>query len=412
MKVLWFSLSPGLGDVHLNDNNKGIGWIKALQKNIQDSVQLSIVFYLDTNVEPFTLGTTRYFPVNRYRSGKILKAKERMLNAIEPEADQQVFLTIIEQVKPDIIHIHGTESPFGLIQKYTQIPTVVSIQGIITVYRYKYYSKISYWDVLRNSAFKSFLYQRGFNNIYKRFAGMAQREKEIFKLSGHIIGRTDWDRRVTTVLSPNAIYYHNDEVLRESFYKHAWNNTLSGCLTLFTTTGADLYKGIETVLYCAALLDKIGVNYQWQIAGLSKSDELVHIASRCIKTPISPNIKFLGGLNEKALAQSLLNAHIYIACSHIENSPNSLCEAQILGLPCIATNAGGTNTLLKDKKDGLLIQDGDPYSLAGTIIELRDNYAQAIAYGKSSRQKALLRHNPAKITAELLEIYKKVIQSN
>lgn len=40
--------------------------------------------------------------------------------------------------------------------------------------------------------------------------------------------------------------------------------------------------------------------------------------------------------------------------SHIENSPNNLCEAMILGMPCIATDAGGTSTLLSNMKDGLL----------------------------------------------------------
>jgi glycosyltransferase involved in cell wall biosynthesis len=409
LKVLWFSLSPGLGDVHLNDTYKGIGWIKSLQRYMENKVELSLVFYRDNAVNPFTLGTTKYYPVTRYKAGQASKIKQRIFNTL---VDIETFIKIIEEVKPDVIHVHGTEGLFGLIQKHTNIPTVVSIQGVITVYRYKYFSKISFFDTLIHSRLKNLLFFRSVINIYHQFAKMAIREQEVFKLTKHFIGRTAWDRRITSVLAPNATYYHNDEILRPLFYKNEWSNTLAPKLILFTTNGQDIYKGIETVIYCAGLLDKHHINYEWQIAGFSDNDEILNIAAASVNRSISKNIKFLGGLDEGDLVQSLLQAHIYVASSHIENSPNSLCEAQILGLPCIATHAGGTNTLLQDDVDGILIQDGDPYSLAGAIIELKNNYDKAIAYGKNSRSKALARHNPEKIASDLVRIYQTSILAN
>ncbi|MEO6850869.1 MAG: glycosyltransferase, partial [Mucilaginibacter sp.] len=373
-----------------------------MEKNINDKVDLSIVFYNDNDIAPFTLGTTKYFPVKKYKRGKISKIKQRLFNAIESEGHVKLFLNIIDEVKPDIIHIHGTETPFGLVQKYVNIPAVVSTQGIITVYRYKYFSTISYSDVLKYSYLKSHLHSVTFANIYKWFAKMAEREQDIYHHSKHLIGRTAWDRRVALTLSPSAAYYHNDEILRDPFYQLEWNNKLAPRLILFTTNGPDIYKGIETLMDCTHLLDANKIDYEWRIAGLSKNDETVHIAAKSVDKAISNNIKFLGSLDEQALAQELLKVHIYIGTSHIENSPNSLCEAQILGVPCIATHAGGTNSLLEDGKDGILIQDGDPYSMAGAIMELKANYDKAIVYGKSSRARALLRHEPQKIINELL----------
>ncbi|MDB5123235.1 MAG: hypothetical protein JWP94_1364 [Mucilaginibacter sp.] len=412
MKVLWFSLSPGLSSAHLNDNYKGCGWIKALEKNIQDKVELSIVFYQDRFIEPFTLGPTKYFPVNRYKHGKFSKAKRRLFNGIEDEDDVKEFVQIVNEVKPDLIHVHGTEGPFGLVQKFVDIPTVVSIQGTITVYRYKYFSTISYLDTLRFSRLKDLLLLRSFVNVYKEFAKKAAREQEIYDHSKHFIGRTAWDRRVTLVMAPAAGYYHNDEILQDSFYKYEWKNKLDAKLILFTTNGPNIYKGIETLLDCTHLLDGINVNYEWQVAGLSRNDEVVKIASKSIGKPVSNNIKFMGKLDEELLSQTLLKAHIYISVSHIENSPNSLCEAQILGLPCIATHAGGTNSLLEDGVEGILIQDGDPYVMAGAIIEMKNNFDKAIVYGENSRKKALKRHDPEKITNDLLEIYKTILNRN
>ncbi len=412
MKVLWFSMSPGLSASHLKDKSQGVGWIKSLEKNIQDKIDLSIAFYHDSDIEPFTLGNTKYFPIKRYKNGKISKAKERIFNAIESDNHIKSFLKVIDEVKPDIIHIHGTENPFGLVQKFVDIPTVVSIQGIITVCRHKYFSTITYLDVIKYSRLKSFLHSVTFVNIYKWFAKMAAREQQVYSYTKHFIGRTTWDKRVTLALAPSANYYHNDEILRDSFYQYEWNDKPIGKLALFTTNGPDIFKGIETLLECAHLLDVNKIEYEWNIAGLKKDDEIVNIAARSIRRPISNNIKFLGSLDEQALVQALSKTHIYIATSHIENSPNSLCEAQILGVPCIATHAGGTNSLLEDDKDGVLIQDGDPYSMAGAIMELKDNYDKAILFGKNSRRKALLRHDPGKITTDLLNIYKSILLPN
>jgi glycosyltransferase involved in cell wall biosynthesis len=409
LKVLWFSLSPGLSDVYLNDSYTGFGWMKALEKNMRDKVDLSIAFYYDKEVAPFMLDGTRYIPIGKYKSGKVSKIKQRLSSSTEPNFDKSLFLKIINEVKPDLIHIHGTESNYGLLQKFTSIPAVVSIQSVITVYKYKYFSTISQADVRKHSTLKDSLFLRTYNHIYKMFVKRADREQEIYRHTKNIIGRTAWDRRVTSVLVPTAAYYHNDEILRDPFYKHLWSAPASQKLILFTTNGPDIYKGIETLIDCAWLLDQNQIDYEWQVAGLTANDETVKIAAKTVGKSISANIKFLGNLNENVLVQTLLKTHIYISVSHIENSPNSLCEAQILGLPCIATFAGGTNSLLEDSKDGILIQDADPYAMAGAILELKNNFAKAITFGQNARTKALLRHNPDKITTDLLMIYNKIL---
>ena len=108
----------------------------------------------------------------------------------------------------------------------------------------------------------------------------------------------------------------------------------------------------------------------------------------------------------------MLEADIYVMPSHIENSPNSLCEAMIIGMPCITTLAGGTPSLLKDKEEGLVIQDGDPWSMAGAILELHHNPEIAFTYGRNARKRALKRHDPDKIVDELLDIYREIVNNS
>jgi len=412
MKVLWICLTPSLAEEYLNNKPMNGGFIKSLEKLMQDKVDLSVLFYYDKEISPFKYGKTNYFPILKANKSLGYKIKRKLFNHIEPENDLKKFIKIIEEVKPDLIHIHGTEGPFGLVQKFSDIPAVVSIQGNISVYSLKFFSGIPLLDILKYSRFKSRFSFTTYLNDFSRFKKMARREKDIFKISKNFIGRTNWDRRITKILSPGSNYFHNDEVLRDVFYDGFWQNNLDDSLNLFTTNAPNIYKGIETLIHCAHLLDLNNVRFTWRVAGLHAKSELIHIAENSIKIKASKNIEFLGSVSDSKLKEMILKSHIYVGVSHIENSPNSLCEALILGIPCIATNAGGTSNFIEDNKDGILIQDGDPYSMAGAIIEIKENYDIAIGYGIKARKKALLRHDKNTIANDLVKIYLGIVAVN
>ena len=121
------------------------------------------------------------------------------------------------------------------------------------------------------------------------------------------------------------------------------------------------------------------------------------------------NIIFHGRIDAELLSDLLCESDMYVHVSHIENSPNSVCEAMILGMPVIASYAGGTASLLKHEEDGILYQDGDPYVLAGAIIELQRNPATAYKYAQTAREHALDRHDKKQIVKEIIGGYDGII---
>ena len=179
---------------------------------------------------------------------------------------------------------------------------------------------------------------------------------------------------------------------------------------IHSTIGEALFKGFETLCQTLYILKKMGIDIEWRVVGISKTGLLNRVVKRKLKE-LYPDkaLVLLGNLMEEDLVEKMLEADIYVMPSHIENSPNSLCEAMILGMPCITTMAGGSSSLLKDKEEGLLIQDGDPWSMAGAILELIHDPVKTEAYGLKARKKALHRHNPGQIVDDLLNIYKEVI---
>ena len=409
MKVLWFANTPSLADSVVARTGGAGGWIRSLEQELKGHVDLSVAFYVDDVREPFVLNGTTYHPLVRARrntSGKILK---RLTHALESEADVARLVSLVKDVRPDLIHIHGTEGAFGLIQRHTEVPVLISIQGLISVLQLKFFSGISQQSTRRFTTLRSELVRDSYSDQYRTILNQAKREQEILRTASFLTGRTDWDRRVTSVLAPQATYFPAQEILRSVFYEQTWKPRDHPELQLFSTTAPNLYKGFETVVRCAELLDRRGIRFRWNVAGLRVDDRMVALSQSATSVKLSPSVHLLGRLDEIALAEQMLASDVYVGVSHIENSPNSLCEAQLLGLPCVATYAGGTSSLITDGRDGVLVQDGDPYVLAGAIVELARDPERAAVLGANARTRALQRHDRAAITRAVLDIYGRMV---
>lgn len=415
MKVLWFANTPGSGAEVIKSDGFGGGWIKSLDILIGENAELHLAFSFPKPLKPFVHRGVNYYPIVP-KNWKSSWLKDRVSIKIKDEEELSIYLDIIKKVKPDLIHIHGTENSFGAIIGKTDIPVVVSIQGNITVCHHKFLSGFE-MNFIREKEWRfsriyDFPFYRSFKSNYLLFEKMKQREIKNLKNCKYILGRTNWDRRITMVLAPNSRYLHGDEVLRDVFYENQWTQPKNEKLTIHTTNGNSPYKGFETLCQALYLLNKSGLNVEWRVAGIKANDLIVKITkSKLGKEFPNKGLDLLGALNEKALAEKLLEANLYVMPSHIENSPNNLCEAMILGMPCIATFAGGTGSLLNDGQEGILIQDGDPWAMAGAILELAQNPEKAIQMGEKARERALLRHDKERITNNLIETYRKILKS-
>jgi glycosyltransferase involved in cell wall biosynthesis len=420
MKVLWFSNTPALGSEYLNINSaiKGTGgWIHALNKAIQEEVKLSVAFHYPYAVPKFTFYKTDYHPI--YTGNIIIQNfKKRFLGKVYDQDFLENYLKIIEEVKPDVIHIHGTENSFLCILEKTRIPIVISIQGNLNAIHHKFISGFhgKYLKVINEKiTVKSLVFGRNnFKKGYLNMQKMAVLEKNHLRYSQHIIGRTDWDKRITRILAPDSRYFQGNELLRNGFYEKHWNNEFTtGKIVLFTTSGDRYYKGFETICQALTLLNELGLAVEWRVAGVSESSLITKITKKHLgKIYPTKGLVLLGALEEFELINNLQQAHLYIMASHIENSPNNLCEAMILGMPCVATFAGGTSSMLKDGEEGILIQDGDPWAMAGAILEMRSSSEFAVSMGIKARLSALKRHCKDDIVSQLLDIYQIVIKQH
>jgi len=419
MRVLWFSNTASSAADYLNSRSIGGSWIESLEAALSNTsgIELAVSFNVyDKDAKPFKINDTLYYPVNiKTPRSKFKKLKSYWTKSIESENNIPRYLGIIKEYKPDIIHVFGTEGAFGLVASKTDIPCVFHIQGNLTMCTQKWYSGITAFDTLRYSGKWELLKGTGFYHNYFLSKKKALRERNIFKQCNYFMGRTDWDRRITSVLSPHSKYFHCDEMMRPDFFSHQWSTQRKNTnYTIVTTIRNNIYKGLETILESKRILDEIDSASKviWKIAGIDDTDEISQILKRKYRLTFEENgIRLLGKLQKSDLINELMASDLFVHPSHIDNSPNSICEAMLLGMPVIATYAGGIPSIVENKKEGLLVQDGDPYSLSGAILEMIGNTTMANELGVNARKRARSRHNPDKIVHDLINIYSAIISN-
>ncbi|MDN3641807.1 glycosyltransferase [Lutimonas halocynthiae] len=416
MKILWFANTPCSASEKLTPGLNRGGWLSALEHELskKDNLELHVAFYYSESTEPFLHNNVWFYPIFLKNSGsKIQRYKARLLKKDHNNnAEISQLMAIVEQINPDVIHVHGTENNFGLVQYHSTIPVVISMQGILSPYVEKFYSGIPFYITRKLNSLRSKILLQSANYEFQKLRKNSIREREILRICKNIIGRTDWDERVTRILAQNSNYFVGQEMLRPSFYEKIWQKTqFEKKIRIVTVSSNSVYKGFETIVKTANILSKYrDFDFEWQVIGLNEKSEIVLLTQKWLKIkPENICIKLFGEKNETEIVDLLLSADIYCQVSHIENSPNSLCEAMILGLPSIASFAGGTNSILENGREGILVQDGDPYSFAGAIQELSADFEKSSRYSKNSRNRAYERHDKQRIVMELIDTYQTII---
>lgn len=414
MRVLWFTNTPSLYKCKGTGYNGG-GWITSLQKEIAIStdIALGISFLLENEPTKAIEDKVCYYPISSPWTSTFSKIKHQ-IDLIKKFSIKECIplinkmLWVIDDFKPDIIEVFGSEQYWGLIAKYTNKPVILHIQGILNPYNNAFLPPgVSLCNYIWSP--KSI---GGIVNKYKSYRfwkNSCEREIKIIKGVKHFIGRTEWDERVTKVMNPICKYYYGSEILRDTFYKPS-KRELPQNLTIVSTISSPLFKGFDLILKTAKLLkDTYKVEFAWKVFG--------NVSSQYIEKKIKinnddVNIQLLGVQDAETIKEEILHATCYFHSSYIDNSPNSICEAQILGCPVISTNVGGISSLIENEQNGYLIPANDPYQATFLIKQLYEDTKLNIEIGENARKTALLRHDKHNIVMELISIYKRLLEEN
>ena len=402
MRVLWFSPTGGLFGHGMMHKYNGGGWVEGLQTVLikQQGIDLGIAF-LTERVFEFKIkeSNTIYYPIHTSTQSKIWN------NLVEGVFKYKSFVCkIIDDFKPDLIHLFGTEQWFSYIPTITRIPCVVHLQGLVAPIKNAYlpvgmnerdYSGFGLTYLLN--------YLRGSVRKYKLVESIAWNSSTAF------FGRTTFDNNISDLLSGGKKYFHIDEILRAPFYNSAkWKFKDNDTVQILSIITPASYKGFDVVLKTSRVLKKQNIKFIWNIVGLSEKHKFTKKFEKFYKiSGRDNNIAFHGFKSSNELVNLLLGASIYVHPSYIDNSPNSICEAQMLGVPVLACNVGGVSSLIENNITGWLVPSNGVYEIAYYIKHYKELNLDEIS--SNEIELAEIRHNKEKIVASLIDAYNKII---
>ncbi len=375
MKVLWICNVPipEAGEIMGDETQVKVSWLVGISEALRKKVDLYIAY---------TSSRSKEIATGKGRQVTFVAIPRRVSdeNKFDPSLESQIE-KVYELVEPDVIHVFGTEFPHTLSvvnasEKTGRIDeTVISIQGLVSIYARHYTASIPEWaqhfytvrDVLRRSNIR---------RAKKGFAARGVYEMEALKKAHHVIGRTDWDEACAKLYNPNIRYHFNNEILRDSFYQNEWQYEKCQPHRIFMSQGGFPYKGFHFMVEALSILkraypdvslyiterdfvhpkgwkEKLRLNsYQYYVRKLIRENHL------------EDNIHFLGMLDEQQMCEQYLKANVFVLPSAIENSPNSLGEAMLLGTPVVVSDVGGVKNMITHEKEGYVFQHDAPYMIA------------------------------------------------
>lgn len=319
------------------------------------------------------------------------------------------WAAVLQAFQPDCIHIHGTEYAFPLplaeLARERGIPAVASLQGMVGVYERYYLAGIGLGDVLRNHTPRDFS-GSGILEGRALFRRRARFEKQLLQTVGHVMGRTQWDRANALAVNPKLAYHHCGESLREPFYRVQWRPEAAQKHVIFMGSAAYPIKGAHLLLQAVALLRRQYPDVRLRVTGhCPPTGYGRYLVRQMERLGVKGAVEFLGPLDAEAVAREMAAAHVFVLPSAIENSPNTLGEAQLIGTPCVASFVGGVADMVTDGQDGLLYNWQEPAVLAERIAAVFAEDALAAQLSAAGRTRAADRHDRQRNLAAVLACY-------
>lgn len=416
MKVLWITnlLFPDICKKLKRPVPAIGGWMYSSAKLLTDKYNIKLAVAAvgsDCGLQVFDTDSFRYY---------LLPLKTNPVDY--KKGLEKYWQQIKTDFQPDVVHIHGTEFTHGLayLKSCEVNNVVVSIQGLVSVYERYYYADMSVGDILKNISFRDLIRN---NNIFQQKNSFKKRgcwEKEYILSAPYVIGRTSWDKIHVKTVNPDVRYCFCDETLRPSFYSGYWKKEDCVPHSIFCSQASYPIKGLHQVLKALPLILRLYPDTKLYISGTNilQRNSLIskikfsgyarYIRKLINKSGLDKHIVFLGMLDEKAMYGQYLKSHVFVCPSSIENSPNSLGEAQLLGVPCVASYVGGIPDMVEPGKDGLLYRFEEYEMMAHHICAVFADNELAELLSANARKVAALRHDPAKCRDRLFQIYQEV----
>ncbi len=425
MRILWIALQALPAITRSMDPSAPVypigGWITGMASALSGSPDHSLGFCFPDNHHPQngSVSGIRYYSVRRIPDFSDYTRED--LTRLEE---------ILDDFRPDIIQVFGTEYTHQteyirmLVDLGWKDRLCVWIQGLVSACAQEFQAGLPE-SVMNGKTFKELLRGGNLSSMQQNMAIRGMGEQEAIRSVRHAFVRTGWDSSCCLSINPDLELHFCNETLRGNFYlPPVWSFPEAVPHRIFVSQCNYPIKGFHQLvealpdilkLYPDTTVVTTGPDFLRSRSLSSRirlSSYQKYLRSRIRFHRLENCIRFSGTLDAEQMQASYCSAHVFVSPSSIENSSNSIGEAMLLGVPCVASDVGGTRDLLVSGQEGLLYPFSEPAALADAVVRIFRSRELAEAFSESAKKRAGLTHSPARNLQALIQEYSSICRNS
>lgn len=301
--------------------------------------------------------------------------------APSPRLMQAEVDRILRRLQPDLVHVRGTAS----LVDGRRWPSVLSVHGIT--------EREVRLSGLPDARLRSLLHQL-------REPRARGRYRHLIAIVGHVTQALEGHLPDHVHFVPNCI----DPV----FFEAAGDRT--GTAPLIVQSG-DIcpIKNAAATVEAAGILARRGIDFRLRLIGKRTFPAYgQQIDERIRSLGIGDRVDAPGRVGRSEMPAELAAARVLALPSLVEMAPLAISEASAVGVPAVASPAGGCAELVVDRYAGRLVSPRSAQGIADALQPFLQDVELATLHGRRARQIAE-RHRPEAVARATLAVYDEVL---
>lgn len=299
------------------------------------------------------------------------------------------FYKIQKKIKPCLVHLITIKAVVlgGLMSRFYDIPTVISIVGLGRVFQSYGFVRII---------------------IEKLYRFIFEKNEKI-----HIIFEHNNDMKVLKKLcklKEENIHVINGAGVDTEKFKYSEEKQTERVEILFASRLLKS-KGLEILVESVSRLKELNINVVLNVAGIIDEIDPDSIELEIIELwDRQGKINWLGRRNDIEVLLKECNI-MALPTRYAEGIPRIVLEACSVGRACVVGNMPGCHVVIDDLKNGIILHEHTADELTKSLLFLIKNPAVRINYGKKSSELICKGYSKEIIISETLKVYQKLFVS-
>jgi len=300
---------------------------------------------------------------------------------------KQLILKEINKITPNLIHANGSSWDYGYPAiAYKKCPVILTVHGIS-------HNESKYWIGLKGAWHRT--------TCCNMESHILSKAKNIVVVSSYV------EKEIQKYISKNTNITIISNPIDPKFLKVVRCPIKN---QLLYVGGIEERKGLEILIRSLFIVKKQIPDIKLRVVGSVRNPTYYNNVLKIMgELNLLNNINFVGKINDSELLKEYSNASLYISPSFEESEGITILEAMATGTPVIATRSGGSESIIKDGVDGLLVGRGNIDMLARDILICEYTSSLKEQLGEAGKMTAF-KYLPENIANQYMEVYNKVLK--